>query len=583
MADRHATMMDPPVESPARSGRLEVHPGDPGRHAGQADQLVLQPAGRGSGRRSCPLRSPRCPASRCPSPWRRSRPGKITYQPARPGEGRTRRRSTATDAGEGGPGRDRGRDHSASARAALSRAAASCSGCAGASPLTRRSRCAGGWSTRAPTSSPCSRPGRDPVRRRRSPSRPWRPSRFARSLWDEPEPIPHTRLGQAADLIVVAPATARVIGAYAAGISDDLLTATLLATRAPVLVCPAMHTEMWEHPAVQENLADARAGAGCTCVEPDVGPAGRWRRRGRAAGRAGGDRGGGRRILADRGAGRTRCRAGPMRPARVSVVVTAGGTREPIDPVRFIGNRSSGKQGYAVAAAAAARGASVILVTTTDRPVPDRRRPRWCAVETAAEMRARGDARPGRRCDVVVMAAAVADFRPKAGRRPQAEEGRRDSRGGPRADHRHPGRPRAGHAVPVRCWWASRPRPSGRLGQEPAALRREKLAAQRRSTWWSPTTCAAPGAGFGHDTNARPDRLGGDGAVIDSAPGRPRNGSAAAVVDAIAARLGRRPSRPLAYVAGTTRRDHEPLDVHLGIGHGRPSGQDGRPDFRHDP
>src|ERR1700736_4827719 len=75
------------------------------------------------------------------------------------------------------------------------------------------------------------------------------------SLWDSPEPIPHTRLGQNADLVVVAPATARVIGAYTAGISDDLLTATLLATRAPVLLCPAMHTEMWEHPAVQDNLA----------------------------------------------------------------------------------------------------------------------------------------------------------------------------------------------------------------------------------------------------------------------------------------------------------------------------------------
>src|SRR5688500_9648105 len=86
--------------------------------------------------------------------------------------------------------------------------------------------------------------------------------RVRTSLWAEPEPIPHTRLGQSADLIVVAPATARVIGKYAAGISDDLLTATLLATRAPVLVCPAMHTEMWEHPSVQENLATLRRRGG---------------------------------------------------------------------------------------------------------------------------------------------------------------------------------------------------------------------------------------------------------------------------------------------------------------------------------
>src|SRR5256714_2906519 len=90
------------------------------------------------------------------------------------------------------------------------------------------------------------------------------------SLWDSPEPIPHTRLGQSADLIVVAPATARVIGKYVAGISDDLLTATLLATRAPVLVCPAMHTEMWEHPAVQENIVVLRYR--CVLVlEPAVG------------------------------------------------------------------------------------------------------------------------------------------------------------------------------------------------------------------------------------------------------------------------------------------------------------------------
>ncbi|HYF44878.1 MAG TPA: flavoprotein, partial [Acidimicrobiales bacterium] len=90
------------------------------------------------------------------------------------------------------------------------------------------------------------------------------------SLWDEPSPIPHTRLGQGADLVVVCPATARLLGAYAAGISDDLLTATLLATRAPVVVCPAMHTEMWEHPAVQDNLR-VLAGRGVTIVPPEEG------------------------------------------------------------------------------------------------------------------------------------------------------------------------------------------------------------------------------------------------------------------------------------------------------------------------
>src|SRR3954465_4969271 len=147
------------------------------------------------------------------------------------------------------------------------------------------------------------------------------------SLWDEASPIPHTRLGQEADLIVVCPATARLLGAYAAGISDDLLTATLLATRAPVVVCPAMHTEMWEHPAVQDNLR-VLAGRGVTIVPPEAGRL------------AGGDVGAGR--LADLAVivAALESVLGPDDLAGLDVLVTAGGTREPIDPVRFIGNRS---------------------------------------------------------------------------------------------------------------------------------------------------------------------------------------------------------------------------------------------------
>ena len=222
------------------------------------------------------------------------------------------------------------------------------------------------------------------------------------SLWEETHPIPHTHLGQTADLVLVAPATARVLGLYAAGISEDLLTNTLLATRAPVLVCPAMHTEMWEHPAVQENLRVLRA-RGVHVVEPEVGRL------------AGGDVGAGRlaepeaiveavtQLLRDPAAGATADLTGRR------VIVTAGGTREPIDPVRFIGNRSSGKQGHAVAEEAAARGAKVTLVTTVDLPTSlgiDVVR-----VDTAAEMEhavlSRADG-----ADIVVMAAAVADFRP---------------------------------------------------------------------------------------------------------------------------------------------------------------------------
>ena len=217
-------------------------------------------------------------------------------------------------------------------------------------------------------------------------------------LWNASDPIPHTRLGQGADLVLVAPATARVIAAYAAGLSTDLLTNVLLATRAPVVVCPAMHTEMWEHPAVRDNIEVLRR-RGVQIVEP-------------AAGRlAGGDVGTGR--LADPSDIVDRVievlTPGDLRGRRV--VVTAGGTREPIDAVRVIANRSSGKQGYAVAAAARRRGAEVTLISTVDLPVPVG--VALHPVETAAEMQTAVE-RLARDADVVVMAAAVADFRPVA-------------------------------------------------------------------------------------------------------------------------------------------------------------------------
>lgn len=221
------------------------------------------------------------------------------------------------------------------------------------------------------------------------------------SLFDDADPIPHTTLGRAADVVVVVPATARLLGAYAAGISDDLLTATLLATRAPVVVCPAMHTEMWEHPATQDNLA-LLVRRGVLVVAPGSGPL------------AGGDTGPGRLADPDEIVAAV---AAALRPpgrddlAGRRVLVTAGGTREPIDAVRFIANRSSGKQGHALADEAAARGATVTLVTTADRPVAPG--VTVVRVDTAAEMeRAVLAAAPY--ADMVVMAAAVADFRPKA-------------------------------------------------------------------------------------------------------------------------------------------------------------------------
>jgi phosphopantothenoylcysteine decarboxylase/phosphopantothenate--cysteine ligase len=219
------------------------------------------------------------------------------------------------------------------------------------------------------------------------------------SLFNGTDPIPHTRLGQNADLIVVAPATAKLLGKYAAGISDDLLTATLLATRAPVLVCPAMHTEMWEHAAVQENLATLRR-RGVHVLEPEAGRL------------AGGDIGAGRLAEPERIANAVLgLLDGDDSLAGVRVLVTAGGTREAIDPVRYLGNRSSGKMGHALAAVAARRGAQVVLVTTASLPAA-------AGVEvvhvvSADEMHAAVMA-GAPTADVVIMAAAVADFRPKA-------------------------------------------------------------------------------------------------------------------------------------------------------------------------
>ena len=244
------------------------------------------------------------------------------------------------------------------------------------------------------------------------------------SLWDDPRsPIPHTELGRGADAVVVAPATARLLADYRTGRSGDLLTATLLATRAPVVVAPAMHAEMWEQPSVQENL-EVLVGRGVTVVPPahgrlaggDVGM-GRMAEpsvvvsavQAALAGRLGDSEGsGGGQSGGSEGEGGSA--SGPVRDLEGRrVLVTAGGTREPIDAVRFIGNRSSGRQGGALAEEAAARGAEVVLVTTRPERAPSG--VRVVPVETAAEMAAAVDSE-ATAADVVVMAAAVADFRP---------------------------------------------------------------------------------------------------------------------------------------------------------------------------
>ncbi len=214
------------------------------------------------------------------------------------------------------------------------------------------------------------------------------------SLFGSDDVSPHTTLGRWADTIVIAPATAASISRLATGLSEDPLSATVLASTAPVYVAPAMHTEMWEHAATQRNIATL-VDDGYTMVGPDIGAL------------AGGDDGIGRMVDPDVIVEALVGVDGPL--AGRQVLVTAGGTREPIDPVRFIGNRSSGKMGNAVALAAAHRGAAVSLVTTA--PAPRHPRIDVIEVETAQDM---ADAawKAAEDADIAVMAAAVADFTP---------------------------------------------------------------------------------------------------------------------------------------------------------------------------
>jgi phosphopantothenoylcysteine decarboxylase/phosphopantothenate--cysteine ligase len=227
-------------------------------------------------------------------------------------------------------------------------------------------------------------------------------------VWTGVDEVPHVRLGQSADLVVVAPATADLLARAATGRADDLLTATLLTARCPVLYAPAMHTEMWDHPATQANVAVLRE-RGALVLDPA---------RGRLTGA---DSGAGRlpepaeifsaavRLLARGSTGLTQDLAGR------TVVVSAGGTREELDPVRFLGNWSSGRQGYAFAETAVARGAKVTVVAA-NVSLPDPAGSRVVRVTSARQLReamlTEALAAEGGGADAVVMAAAVADFRP---------------------------------------------------------------------------------------------------------------------------------------------------------------------------
>jgi phosphopantothenoylcysteine decarboxylase/phosphopantothenate--cysteine ligase len=219
---------------------------------------------------------------------------------------------------------------------------------------------------------------------------------------DVPE-VPHVRLGQQADLVVVAPATADLLARAACGRADDLLTATLLTAHSPVLFAPAMHTEMWLHPATADNVATLRR-RGAVVLEP-------------ASGRlTGADTGPGRlpepeeittfaELLLARGD------AMPYDLHGMKFLVTAGGTREALDPVRFLGNRSSGKQGYAVARVAAQRGAEVILIAGNTAGLADPAGVHVVNVTSAAQLH-EAVTKHAPEVHVLVMAAAVADFRP---------------------------------------------------------------------------------------------------------------------------------------------------------------------------
>jgi phosphopantothenoylcysteine decarboxylase/phosphopantothenate--cysteine ligase len=227
--------------------------------------------------------------------------------------------------------------------------------------------------------------------------------RVASDVWTDADEVPHVQLGRGADLVVVAPATADLMARAAHGLADDLLTNTLLTARCPVLFVPAMHTEMWDHPATADNVATLRR-RGAVVLEPAIG----------------------RLTGTDTGKGRlpdpaeiaqltelllARPDALPSDLVGRHVLVTAGGTREPIDPVRFLGNASSGRQGYALATVAAARGASEVTLVAANTDLPDPAGTTVVRVSTTAEMR---DAvhKAGPDADVVVMAAAIADFRP---------------------------------------------------------------------------------------------------------------------------------------------------------------------------
>ncbi|MGC4112681.1 MAG: bifunctional phosphopantothenoylcysteine decarboxylase/phosphopantothenate--cysteine ligase CoaBC [Nocardioides sp.] len=344
-------------------------------------------------------------------------------------------------------------------------------------------------------------------------------------VWESVHEVPHVRLGQHADLVVVAPATADLIARAANGRADDLLTNVLLTARCPVVFAPAMHTEMWEHAATRANVATLRQ-RGVLVLDPAVGRL------------TGADSGAGRLPDPDEiyavcldvlGRG-----AGGRDLAGRSVVVSAGGTREPLDPVRYLGNRSSGRQGVALARAAVARGAEVTLVAA-NVALPDPAGAKVVRVETTEELRDAVVA-AALSADAVVMAAAPADFRPVATTETKIKKAA-DGSVAPLElaqtpdilaeiahDRLRPGQVVVGFAAET--------------GDESGSvldLGRAKLA--RKGCDLLVVNDVRGGAVFGSDDN-QAVLLGADGTEVD-VPAGPKSAVAHAVWDEVARRLGR--------------------------------------------
>src|SRR5690554_388263 len=218
-------------------------------------------------------------------------------------------------------------------------------------------------------------------------------------LYEGVAEVRHVALGQRADVIIIAPATANTIAKLASGTADDLLDNSVLASTAPLVVAPAMHTEMWQHPATVANVATLRD-RGATIVGPDSGQL------------TGSDSGPGRLVDPDVLVDAALAAAAPRDLTGRSIVVSAGGTREPIDPVRFVGNRSTGRQGIAIATAAARRGAEVTLVLANGE-VEAPQGMSVVRVSSTADLR-EAMAEASSRHDIVIMAAAIADYRPSS-------------------------------------------------------------------------------------------------------------------------------------------------------------------------